>query len=84
MSGYPLHILGASEAESQPVAEPGWLEWLVAHLNPAWRPGEWDQQRWLFTSDLGSDRTAAGQGLGPEPPGPTCSGCAPAGPPRTH
>jgi len=65
VSGYPLHILGASEAESQPVAEPGWLEWLVAHLDPAWRPGEWDQQRWLFTSDLGSDRTAAGQGLGP-------------------
>src|SRR5674536_164233 len=26
----PLHIVGASEAESQPVAEPGWLEWLVA------------------------------------------------------
>gem|GEM_PF-4682245 len=30
MSGYPLHIVGASEAESQLVAEPGWLEWLVA------------------------------------------------------
>jgi len=30
VSGYPLHIVGASEAESQPVAEPGWLEWLVA------------------------------------------------------
>ena len=25
----------------------------------SWRPGEWDQQRWLFTGDLGSDRTAA-------------------------
>jgi hypothetical protein len=33
--------------------------WLRAHLDPAWRPGEWDPQRWLFTGDLASDRTAA-------------------------
>ena len=59
MSGRTLHIVGASGAEPQPSAGPGWLEWLVARIDPAWRPGEWDQQRWLFTGDLGSDRTAA-------------------------
>ena len=37
----------------------GWLEWLCARIEPAWRPGEWDGSLWLFTGDLDSDRTAA-------------------------
>jgi len=37
----------------------GWLEWLMAKVDVGWRPGEWDQQLWLFTGDLDSDRTAA-------------------------
>ncbi len=48
----------AGGAEERP-GERGWLEWLRDHLDRSWRPGEWDQQRWLFTGDLGSDRTAA-------------------------
>jgi integrase len=38
---------------------PGWREWLMDHVDPVWRGGEWDQTLWLFTGDLGSDRTAA-------------------------
>ena len=30
-----------------------------AHLDPVWRPGEWDGAAKLFTGDLHSDRTAA-------------------------
>ena len=37
----------------------GWLQWLSAHTDAAWRPGEWDGSLWLFTGDLDSDRTAA-------------------------
>lgn len=51
----------------QLVAEPtrrdeanvGWLEWLVAHLDPLWRKDEWDGGLWLFTGDLESGQTAA-------------------------
>jgi hypothetical protein len=48
----------AAGAEERP-GDRGWLEWLGDHLDRSWRPAEWDQQRWLFTGDLGSDRTAA-------------------------
>jgi hypothetical protein len=37
----------------------GWLDWLRAHLDPVWRPGEWDGNAQLFTGDLHSDRAAA-------------------------
>ena len=59
MTGPVLHVARAAGAEDQPPGERGWLEWLQDHLDRSWRPGEWDQQRWLFTGDLGSDRTAA-------------------------
>lgn len=58
MNGRTLHAVGV-DAEPQAFVEPGWLAWLVAHVDPTWRAGEWDQQRWLFTGDLASDRTAA-------------------------
>ena len=35
------------------------MDWLRAHLDPVWRPGEWDGAAKLFTGDLHSDRTAA-------------------------
>ena len=35
----------------------GWLDWLAHHVDPAWRRGEWDHDRWLFTGDLESDAT---------------------------
>jgi len=59
VSGQTLHLVHAAGAREQPPGERGWLEWLLDHLDPAWRPGEWDHDRWLFTGDLGSDRTAA-------------------------
>ena len=37
----------------------GWLGWLLARLDPAWRAGEWDGGRLLFTGDLASAWTAA-------------------------
>jgi integrase len=43
----------------QRTGEQGWLEWLQARLDPAWRAGEWDGRALLFTGDLGSPRTAA-------------------------
>ena len=58
MRGPVLVPARAAGAEERP-GERGWLEWLQDHLDRSWRPGEWDQQRWLFTGDLGSDRTAA-------------------------
>jgi integrase len=58
VSGRTLHVVGA-QAEPGVFVEPGWLAWLVGHVSPTWRAGEWDQQRLLFTGDLASDRTAA-------------------------
>lgn len=45
-------------AAPEPGAEPGWLDWLRDRLDPDWRPGEWGHASWLFTADLGNDRTA--------------------------
>ncbi|MFE9952960.1 hypothetical protein ACFYRJ_36615 [Streptomyces sp. NPDC005531] len=36
-----------------------WETWLRAHIDPAWRPGEWDSVRWLFTGDLDNPRTSS-------------------------
>jgi hypothetical protein len=58
VTGQPAVPARAAGAEGRP-GERDWLEWLRDHLDRSWRPGEWDQQRWLFTGDLGSDRTAA-------------------------
>jgi integrase len=38
-----------------------WETWLRAHIDPAWRPGEWDSARWLFTGDLDNLRTSSSQ-----------------------
>ena len=40
------------------VSTAGWSGWETI-WTWSWRPGEWDHERWLFTGDLGSDRTAA-------------------------
>ena len=58
MSGRALRVVGAQDTERR-VDEPGWLEWLRARLDPAWRGGEWDGMTLLFTGDLDSARTAA-------------------------
>jgi integrase/BMFP domain-containing protein YqiC len=47
------------EPPAEAAGEAGWLDWLRGRLDPAWRPGEWDGQRLLFTADLASSRTAA-------------------------
>jgi len=55
MSEPALHVVPAADGQEY-ADERGWLHWLQAHLDPAWRPGEWDQARWLFTGDLGVGR----------------------------
>ena len=70
MSGRALHTVGV-EVEPGALVELGWQQWLVAHVDPTWRAGEWDQQGWLFTGDLASDRTAAWPCRTPGCPTPT-------------
>ncbi|MFF7251511.1 tyrosine-type recombinase/integrase [Embleya sp. NPDC008237] len=36
-----------------------WSTWLRDHLDPSWRPGEWDAGQWLFTGDLDNPRTSS-------------------------
>ncbi|PZG19933.1 tyrosine-type recombinase/integrase [Nonomuraea aridisoli] len=35
-----------------------WQSWLDEHINPAWRPGEWNAEAWLFTGDVDNRGTA--------------------------
>lgn len=59
MSEPTVHLVAPDVGGQEYRDEREWLGWLQARLDPAWRPGEWDQARWLFTGDLDSDRTAA-------------------------
>jgi integrase len=59
MSEPTLHLVPPDAGGQERLDGSGWLGWLQARLDPGWRPGEWDQARWLFTGDLDSDRTAA-------------------------
>ncbi len=59
MSRRALQAAAAVDARGGRLGEHGWLEWLRAGLDPAWRAGEWDSEALLFTGDLGSARTAA-------------------------
>ncbi|WP_371604698.1 site-specific integrase [Streptomyces sp. NBC_01220] len=36
-----------------------WSTWLAEHTDADWRPGEWDQEHWLFTGRLDNPRTVA-------------------------
>ena len=59
-------------ADHEPVGAGGsWLEWLTAHIDRDWRPGEWDEVLWLFTGDLDNPRTAAWRCRTPGCPTPT-------------
>ena len=59
MSRPALRAVGAGGREEDRVGGRGWLDWLRAHVDPAWRAGEWDPAAMLFTGDLASVRTAA-------------------------
>ncbi|HEY5149179.1 MAG TPA: tyrosine-type recombinase/integrase [Mycobacterium sp.] len=63
MTGPALQLIGPGRdrrpGRDEGPGEAGWLDWLRAHLDPVWRPGEWDGAALLFTGDLHSDRTAA-------------------------
>ena len=59
MSGRALRAVSAGVVERRPDGGAGWLGWLRARLDPAWRAGEWDGQTLLFTGDLACARTAA-------------------------
>jgi len=54
-----LRLVTAGGSAPRSDAETGWLGWLVAHVEATWRPGEWDQEDWLFTGDLENPRTVA-------------------------
>ena len=54
-----LHVLDDAAHEDDRTGASGWLDWLHARLDPAWRTGEWDPKALLFTGDLHSVRTAA-------------------------
>lgn len=45
-------------ADSTDRDEQGWMSWLWAHLDPAWRPTEWRQDCWLFTGSVHQPRTS--------------------------
>lgn len=70
-----------ADADRASVSDAGWLEWLSAHIETAWRPDEWDGALWLFTGDLDSERTAAWRCRTPGCPTPArsyngrCFGC---------
>ncbi|GGT42037.1 hypothetical protein GCM10010243_19260 [Streptomyces matensis] len=51
----PVTALGAPTRAQKKL----WETWLRAHIDPAWRPGEWDSARWLFTGDLDNPRTSS-------------------------
>jgi len=59
MSSPALRLVPPAGTGRHPDPDAGWLGWLVAHVDPFWRPGEWDQELWLFTGDLDGNRTAA-------------------------
>jgi integrase len=54
-----VQVLASAGGRRERPGEHGWLGWLRARLDPAWRAGEWDGGALLFTGDLGSVRTAA-------------------------
>jgi integrase len=76
-----LRLVTGTGSEHRPETEAGWLEWLTAHVDPNWRPLEWDGTLWLFTGGLDSDRTAAwpcripGCPTAAQAHGGYCSGC---------
>ena len=81
MNRRALQAAASAGARQERLGEHVWLEWLGDHLDLGWRPGEWDHERWLFTGDLGSDRTAAWPCVTPGCPVATryhhrrCDGC---------
>ena len=81
MSAPKLRVVAADPSADQPAVGPGWSAWLRAHLDPGWRPGEWDPETLLFTGDLASNRTAAWPCCTPGCPTATrfhhrrCEGC---------
>ena len=52
MSRRALRAAASADARQERPGEHGWLEWLRARLDPAWRAGEWDGEALLFTGDL--------------------------------
>ena len=69
MTGPALQLIGPGGGD--PRRRTRWLGWLREHLDPAWRPEEWDGETWLFTGDLHSDRTAVWPCRTPDCPMPT-------------
>ena len=61
MSNPALRLVDGHERARPSTVEAGWLEWLKAHVDQGWRPGEWDHRLWLFSGDVDSDRSTVWQ-----------------------
>ena len=57
------HSLATNSASTVAAPEPGWAIWLEEHIDPAWRPSEWDSSRWLFTGDPDNPATVVSRCL---------------------
>jgi integrase len=81
VSGRALRVVPRAGDRGIRPGDQGWVAWLRARLDPAWRPGEWDDETLLFTGDLNSARTAAWPCRTPACPTATrrpsgrCDGC---------
>jgi integrase len=58
----PLRPLRPASDANSPAVSSGelaeWTAWLEEHIDPDWRPGEWDSGTRLFTGDVDNPRTA--------------------------
>jgi Phage integrase family len=56
-AGLPAHesanitYLPTTEDAGLPINHAGWIDWLNEHIDRDWRPGEWNNDIWLFTGD---------------------------------
>ena len=57
------HSLATNSASTAAAPAPGWAIWLEEHIDPAWRPSEWDASRWLFTGDPDNPATVVSRCL---------------------
>ncbi|MET7298240.1 tyrosine-type recombinase/integrase [Embleya sp. NPDC005575] len=56
---WPARDAGDAVPEGMsPEEASGWTAWLVEHIDPAWRPGEWEPGIGLFTGDVDHPGTA--------------------------
>jgi hypothetical protein len=61
--GLPTHESGnttylpTTDHADLPIDQAGWVDWLNDHIDRGWRPGEWNNDIWLFTGDPDNSKT---------------------------